>query len=90
MHAWTLYAREPGDLHDLCRGDTPAERSGKACGHKPDMNAVEKSDTGVVPKKEPNKVGSPPTAEALEERPVTEGNFCKARMRLACRGRSKH
>jgi len=54
------------------------------------MNAVEKSDTGVVPKKEPNKVGSSPTAEALEERPVTEGNFCKARLRLARRGRSKH
>ena len=30
------------------------ERSGKACGHKPDVNAKEKSDIGVVPKKEPN------------------------------------
>jgi hypothetical protein len=30
------------------------ERSGKACGHKPDVNAMEKSDIGVVPKKEPN------------------------------------
>ncbi len=32
------------------------ERSEKACGHKSDMHAVEKSDIGVVPKKEPNKV----------------------------------
>ena len=30
------------------------ERSGKACGHKPDVNAKEKSDIGVVPKREPN------------------------------------
>ena len=33
-----------------------SERSGKACGLKPGMYAVEKSDIGVVPKKEPNKV----------------------------------
>ena len=33
-----------------------SERSGKACGHKPDMYAMEKSDIGVVPKKEPNNV----------------------------------
>ena len=32
------------------------ERSGRACGRKPDMYAIEKSDIGVVPKKEPNKV----------------------------------
>ena len=30
------------------------ERSWKACGHKPDVYAMEKSDIGVVPKKEPN------------------------------------
>jgi hypothetical protein len=53
------------------------ERSGKVCGHKPDVYAVEKSDIGVVPKKEPNKVGSDSTAEALEGRPVTEGNSVK-------------
>jgi hypothetical protein len=41
------------------------------------MNAVEKSDIGVVPKKEPNNVDSESTAEALEGRLVTEGNFCK-------------
>ena len=53
------------------------ERSGKACGHKPDVYATEKSDIGVVPKKEPNKVESDSTAGALEERPVTEGNSVK-------------
>jgi hypothetical protein len=37
------------------RGNLP-ERSGRACGRKPDMYAKEKSDTGVVPKKGPNKV----------------------------------
>jgi len=31
------------------------ERSGKACGYKPDVNTMEKSDIGVVPEKEPNK-----------------------------------
>jgi len=39
-----------------------SERSGKACGHKPGVYAMEKSDIGVVPKKEPNKV------EALKRR----------------------
>lgn len=32
-----------------------SERSGRACGRKPDMYAMEKSDIGVLPKKEPNK-----------------------------------
>lgn len=53
------------------------ERSGKACGHKPDVYAMEKSDIGVVPKKEPNKVEADSPAEALEGRPVTEGNSVK-------------
>lgn len=30
------------------------ERSGRACGHKPDVNTMEKSDIGILPKKEPN------------------------------------
>ncbi len=38
----------------IASGGIIAERSGKACGHKPDVNAMEKSDIGVVPKKEPN------------------------------------
>jgi hypothetical protein len=41
------------------------------------MYAMEKSDIGVVPKKEPNKVEVYSTAEALEGRPVTEGNSGK-------------
>jgi len=32
-----------------------AGRSGKACGRNPDMYATEKSDIGIVLKKEPNK-----------------------------------
>ena len=43
-------------------GKSLSERWGKACGLKPDMYAIEKSDIGVVPKKEPNKV------EALQRR----------------------
>ena len=38
---------------------------------------MEKSDIGVLPKKEPNKVESDSTAGALEGRPVTEGNSVK-------------
>jgi len=38
-------------------GKSLPERWGKACGLKPDMYAIEKSDIGVVPKKEPNNVG---------------------------------
>ena len=53
--------------------DKLAGRLGKACGRNPDVYAAEKSDTGVIPKKEPNKIGWP-MAEALEERPVTKGN----------------
>jgi hypothetical protein len=36
-----------------------SERSGKACGHKPDVYAMEKSDIGIVPKKEPNNGAGP-------------------------------
>ena len=34
-----------------------AGRSGKACGHKPDMNAAGKSDIGIVPVNAGNKAG---------------------------------
>jgi len=54
--------------------DKLAGRLGNACGHNTDVYAAEKSDTDAVPKKEPNKIGWP-MAEALEERPVTKGNF---------------
>ena len=32
----------------IASGGIIPERSGKACGHKPDVNAMEKSDIGVV------------------------------------------
>ncbi len=35
--------------------NTPAGRSGKACGHKPDMYAAGKSDTSIVPVNAGNK-----------------------------------
>jgi hypothetical protein len=66
------------------------ERPGKACGLKPGMYAMEKSDIGVVPKKEPNNGADLAFAEAPEGRPVTKGNLCKDRLRLAHSGRSKH
>ncbi len=53
-HAWTLYVREPGDLSGT---RWLAGRSGKARGRNPDVYAAEKSDTGIVPKKAPNKIG---------------------------------
>ena len=59
VHAWTLYAREPGDLSGTHRQVGPAGRSGKACGYNPDMDAAEKSDINIVPKKVPNKVSPP-------------------------------
>ncbi|MGD8286046.1 MAG: hypothetical protein PVG08_18145, partial [Desulfobacterales bacterium] len=67
VHAWTLYAREPGDLRST-RGEVGSvDRSGKACGLNLDMYAAEKSDINIVPKKVPNNVGRP-TAEAVEGR----------------------
>ena len=54
-------------------------RSGKACGHKPDMYVDEESDIGIVPMKGPNKSGQP-EAEALEGRPVTKGNSGERRL----------
>ena len=40
----------------MASGSRLSERSGKARGHKSGMDAVEKSDIGVVLKKEPNNV----------------------------------
>jgi hypothetical protein len=39
------------------RGNSRADRSGKACGHNPDRHANEKSDIVIVPKKAPNNIG---------------------------------
>ena len=52
-----------------------ADGSGKVKDRNPDINAVEKSDTPIVPKKAPNN-GKP--AEAVEGRGVTEGNVGEA------------
>jgi len=56
VHVWTLYVREPGDLISTRLYEDTAGRSGKVFGLKPDVYAVEKSDIGIVPKKEPNKM----------------------------------
>ena len=55
-------------------------RSEKARGHKPDMHATGKSDTGIISMKRTNKgaqsfdVRDHPPAECVEKRPVAEGN----------------
>ena len=66
-----------------------SERSGKACGHKPGMYAVEKSDIGVIPKKEPNNVAGG-NGGGSGGKAGDRGKFWKDRLRLAHRGRSKH
>jgi hypothetical protein len=47
---------------------------GEGLWSKAGMYAVEKSDIGIVPEKEPNNVELIQTAEGLEGRLVTEGN----------------
>lgn len=54
MHAWTLYVREPGDLRNLRQAVQKPERLEKACGHTANVYVFEKSDTNIVPEKEPN------------------------------------
>ena len=39
------------------RGNSLVARSGKVCGHDPDIHANEKSDIVIVPKKAPNNIG---------------------------------
>ena len=55
---------EPGERGHLMHGNRDIQmtppgstggRSGKACGLKPDMNVIGKSDIGIVPKKAANK-----------------------------------
>ena len=51
------------------------ERLEKACGHTYNVYVTEKSDTNIVPEKEPNNAVFPKTAaEVLEGRAVTKGN----------------
>lgn len=52
------------------------ERLVKVSGHNLNAYIFEKSDTDIVPEKEPNKVGYPKSmAEVLEGREVTKGKF---------------
>jgi hypothetical protein len=53
------------------------------------MYAVEKSDIGVVPKKEPNKVAGS-NGGGSGGKAGDRGEFWKDRLRLARGGRSKH
>jgi hypothetical protein len=53
------------------------------------MNAMEKSDIGVVPKKEPNNVAGG-NSGGSGGKAGDRGKFWKDRLRLAHRGRSKH
>jgi hypothetical protein len=73
VHARTLYAREPGDLSSTRRRRFQRVGQGRPVAHNPDKYAAEKSDTGIVPVKAPNKIGKP-IAEVLEGRPATKGN----------------
>lgn len=58
VHAWTRYAREPGDLSGIHWSHKPLDRLGTVCGRNSGMNAVETSDINILPKKAPNnKVG---------------------------------
>lgn len=54
VHARTLYVREPGDLSDLRQAAQKPERLEKACGYTSNAYVTEKSDTNIVPEKEPN------------------------------------
>jgi len=64
-----------------CGGSWPmAGRSGKACGHNPDVHAVGKSDTSVVPENAGNKAptcgaaGQGGTVNPLRDRKSGAGN----------------
>ena len=46
----------------------------KATNHTSNMYASRKSDSCIVPEKQPNKNGENPLAEAVEERQLTKGN----------------
>jgi hypothetical protein len=57
------------------------ERLGKACGYTTNAYVSEKSDTNIVPEKEPNNAAFPKaTAEVLEGRAVTKGNIWRVRL----------
>ena len=51
-----------------------ADRSEKARGLKPDMHVSGESDSSIVPKKQANNDGVPPSAESVEGRGLTKEN----------------
>ena len=55
-------------------------RSGKADGRTPGMHAMEESDSGVVPRNQPNNSG-PPQAEVGEGRPEIKENIAPSHTR---------
>jgi group II intron reverse transcriptase/maturase len=63
------------EVSTVSSADAP-DGTGKANCRNPVVNAVEKSDTPVVPKKPPNKGVNP--EEVVEERGVAKGNVSKA------------
>ena len=63
-HVEKQHAREPGDLWPPVN---QTGRSAKAQSQTADANALQESDGGVVPVKQPNKEGQP-LAEAVEGR----------------------
>ncbi len=80
-HAWTRFAREPGDLS----AGQPQYRAGPHReGEEPNpmMYGREKSDSAIVAKKPANKVGTP-AAERAEPRAGAEGNAGQQRTRRA-------
>lgn len=71
MHGHSLHGnREILEVSDKNKSD----RSGKATNHTPNMYAIRKSDSCVVPRKGPNKGDTHRSAEVLEGRQLTKEN----------------
>jgi RNA-directed DNA polymerase len=71
--------RENQEISRLSRPQNGRERAGKASGHEPATNSLEKSDRLEVPTKRPNKVGQP-TAEDVEGRSLAKENTSQQNM----------
>lgn len=71
MHGHSLHgSREVLEVPSVCSEG----RLEKATNHTSNMYASRKSDSCVVPEKQPNKTGVIPAAEDVEERQLTKGN----------------
>ena len=69
----TIILLELGESYCVLAGNWPDQPPNPKVYKR--MHAAEKSDTGILPKKEPNKTCSGQVAEGLEGRLVAEGNF---------------